>query len=352
MEAEPEDTRAPVRQTPRGVWRKLRGKPFGRLANLVAGLMMLIISAVSFLYAAGVPGLDPITIWPNWFWTVLFAALALLFAPLLRWRRTVLVLGFALLTGLLLNEEPWFVLRDAWHDPAAAVSATEDRGNLLQVVTVNCGAGDSRALEDALTLRPDIILLQESPGTSAIESVAPDGWQHAGWGDCAVMVRGSLHATEHSKYLAHEMYVVRATPERLGRPLTVISTHLVLPSLRTDIWRPEVWRKARMLQQSRREAIQHILDQRDRYGKDLPVIVGGDFNTGAGNWLLEPLLANGLTDVFGAAGHGWPNTITSDYPMERIDFIWADEHFEPLDARVVVTPHSDHRMVQAAVAVR
>ena len=349
---EPADIEADGRLTLTRVRQRLRGKPFGRLADLVAGLMMLEISAVGFLYAANVPRLDPITVWPYWFWSALFIASALLLSALLRWRRTVLVVGFALLTGLLLNEEPWFVLRGLWHDSAQTVEAAGESGDLLQVVTLNTGGGNNEAIRDALALEPDIILLQESPGVGDLERVTPKGWEHAGWSDAAVLVRGNLHASEHTKYLAHEMYVVRAVPERLGRPLTVISTHLVLPSLCTDVWRPKVWRDARRLSQSRGETIQHLLKQRDRYGDDLPVLIGGDFNTGAGNWLLEPLPANGLRDVFGAAGRGWPNTFSDEFPMERIDFIWADSHFRPLDARVVVTSHSDHRMVMAELLVQ
>ncbi|MFW5866403.1 MAG: endonuclease/exonuclease/phosphatase family protein [Armatimonadota bacterium] len=329
----------------------MRGRPVGRLADLAAGLLMLAAGAVGSLYAAEVPGLDPITVWPHWIWAVVFAVLGLALSALLGWRRTVLVVGFALLTGLLLNEEPWFVIRDAWWDRGAAITRAADERRLVSVVTVNCGGGDPGAVEDALALRPDIILVQESPGAMALERLMPAGWEFAGRGDCAVLVRGSLYATEHPNYLAHEMRVVRAVPERLGRPLTVISTHLVQPSLRTDIWRPEVWRRAAMLRQSRMAAVRHLLEQRDRYGR-LPVIIGGDFNAGHHDSLLLPLLASGLTDAFAEAGEGWPNTITADYPMERIDYVWIDDHFEALSGSVEYTPHSDHRMVIVDVALR
>lgn len=333
------------------VRRRLSGRSFGRLSDLSAGLMMLGMSGLGILYAANVPNLDPITIWPFGFWAALFAGLGLVLAPLLRRRRTVLVVGYALLIGLALTEEPWFVLRGLWHDPRQAVSSAAERGDLLRVVSLNCGGGNELAIDDALALAPDIILLQESPGSYLFERTLPDGWEHAGQIDSAVLVRGTLYPDELPRWLAHEMHVVRAVPSRLGRPLTAISTHIVQPELRTDIWRPEVWRHARSLRESRMAAIQHILQQRDRYGSDLPVVVGGDFNTPAGDPLLEPLLANGLTDAFRAAGHGWPNTITSDYPMERIDFIFTGRGFKPLDAFVAVTPHSDHRMVVADLAL-
>ena len=79
-----------------------------------------------------------------------------------------------------------------------------------------------------------------------------------------------------------------------------------------------------------------------------PVIIGGDFNTPGQDSLLDPLRGP-LTDCFAAAGRGWPNTITADYPMSRIDGIWVSDEMRPLNARVVYTPHSDHRMVVADV---
>jgi len=335
--------------TPARIWRRLRGKPFGRLADLLAGLLMLATSAVGYLYAAKVPGLDPITIWPFWYWTVIFVALGLVFAPLLRWRRATLVVGFALLTGLLLNEEPFYLAREIrYRDRPVRVLPP---GDSLRVITLNCGGGNEAPVRDALVLDPDVILLQESPGSRAIDRLLPEGWEHVGRIDTAVLVKGTLSADEHPRWLAHEMHVVRAVPERIGRPITLISTHLVQPSVRTDIWRPFVWHRAAMLRESRTAGVGHLIEQQHRYG-DLPVVIGGDFNAGNHDSVLPPLVRNGFRDAFREAGRGWPNTITADYPMERIDYIWVDEHFEALRSLVAYTPHSDHRMVVADIALR
>ncbi len=334
--------------------RRLAGKPWGRLADLIAGLMMLSFSALGYIYAGRAPGLDPITVWPFMLWAGLYIAVGIVLSPLLRWRRTLLVVGFPLLTALLLCEEPRYLLRPLWHDPSREVSAAAERHELLRVVTLNCGSGSEAAVHDALGLDPDILLLQEIPGSFALDRMLPEGWQQAGWGDCAVLVRGEVYADEHSRYLAHEMHVVRAVPAGLAEPtpITVISTHLVQPSLRTNILRPGVWRNAVSLRESRVRTIENLLHERDRYGDDLPVIIGGDFNAGDLDSLLPPLAANGLTDAFGAVGTGWPNTITAGFPIERIDYVWVDERFEPLDGRVIFTPNSDHRMVVVDVALK
>ncbi len=332
--------------------RRPAGEPFGRVADLVAGLMMLGFSAVAYLYAAKVANLDPITIWPFALWAGSHVALGVVLSPLLRARRAMLVVGYGVLLGLLLSEEPLYIARSLWHDPVPDVRQAAADGRRVRVISVNCGGGDVGAVEDALAHTPDIILLQEMPAYAELDEVLPPDWSRSGRRDCSVLVKGSLIATPHPKWLAHQLQAVLAIPLRTGRPIAVISTHLVQPSLRADIWRPSIWRKARRLREARGEAIAEALEQRARYGDNVPAIIGGDFNTRAGDSLLQPLARAGMTDAFRAVGTGWPNTFTARFPLERIDFIWADDRFEPLRAVVAVSGHSDHRMVVADLAVK
>lgn len=332
--------------------RRFRGKSFGRLADLVTGLMMLGFAALGFLYAERPAGFDPITIWPFWMWAGLFVVGGLLLSPLLRPRRTILVVGFPLLVAPFLCEEPIYRVRAVLHGdkPMQPIPT----GRWFRVISLNCGGGSEEAVRDTLQYDPDILLLQETPGRHLVERVLPEDWEYAGWLDPAVAVKGRLEADRHDRWLAHEMFVVRAVPEQLAEPapITVISTRLVQPSLRLDIWRPSIWRKARDIRDARMNTIQNLLRQRRRYAEDDPVIIGGDFNTPDRDSLFRPLRGAGLTDAFAEVGKGWPNTITSDYPMERIDYIWVNEHLEPLSGFVEVTEHSDHRMVVVDVALR
>ena len=157
------------------VRRRLRDRPFSRVVDLGIGLLMLALSALGYLHAANVPGLDPITIWPFWIWATIFTLIGLLLWPLLR-RRAVLLVGFAVLTGLLLSEEPWFVLRSAWHSRDAAVRAAAQEGELLRVITLNTQGGDRRAIGDAITLEPDVILLSERLERSRSWTAANEQW--------------------------------------------------------------------------------------------------------------------------------------------------------------------------------
>ncbi|HCA48240.1 MAG TPA: hypothetical protein DEP45_13075 [Armatimonadetes bacterium] len=327
-------------------------RPRRRLATAIVAVLLASLLAIALLYALRIPGLDPITIWPFTLWAGLFMTLGIVLAPLLGLKRGVLVIGMPLLAALLVCEEPRFMLKSP--ADAAPVQAAAQRGKLLRVISLNCGGGNTLAVQEAFALDPDVILLQESPGTAILSGILPEGWRQVGGGDCWVLVRGKVTSTEHSRDLANRMHVALATPSRLAppRPIAIISVHIVHPSLRPEIWRPSVWREAEAIRQARATRVETMLREGDRYGEDLPVILGGDFNTGDHDSLLLPLEQAGFTDAFVATGSGCPNTIVSDFPLERIDYVWANERFAPLSARIVFTPHSDHRMVVAELAVR
>lgn len=323
-----------------------------RFTTAIAAVLLMPLLAIALLYAFRIPRLDPITVWPFTLWAGFFMTLGIVLAPLLGLKRGLLVVGMPLLAALLICEEPRFMLKPP--ADAAPVEAAAQRGELLRVISLNCGGGNTLAVQEAFALDPDVILLQESPGTAILSGILPEGWQQAGGGDCWVLVRGEVTSTEHSRDLANRMHVALATPSRLAppRPITIISAHVVHPSLRPEIWRPSVWREAEAIREARATSVETMLRESDRYGADLPVILGGDFNTGDHDSLLRPLEQAGLTDTFAATGSGCPNTIVADFPLERIDYVWADGQFQPLSARVVFTPHSDHRMVVAELAAR
>lgn len=315
-------------------------------ATGVAGLLALALSAVALCYALRRPGLDPIVIWPFFFWSGPLAALGLALWPLLRTRLSVLVVGYALALTLLIAEEPAILLHTLvrpGHELSRQERAT---GGLLRVVTMNCGGGDEVAILDALAQDPDIVLLQEGPGEVALERIAPEGWEHAGWMDPAIMVRGRLVAERLDKHRAHYVYYGTAHPDALpGVAVRVVSTRLPLPLLRFDIWRPTVWRDARAVEELRRKDVAALLEFGRHEAGSGPLIIGGDFNTPARHSLFVPFERAGLADSLAAVGRGWPNTITADFPVARIDQIWVSAHFRPIHGRAVFTPNSDHRMV-------
>jgi len=76
------------------------------------------------------------------------------------------------------------------------------------------------------------------------------------------------------------------------------------------------------------------------------VILGGDFNIPPDRTVtrvLDPI----CRDVFLEAGRGWGATAVNDYPMVRIDQIWASSHFKAVNFYSKKTRSSDHQMTVA-----
>ncbi|MCD6359813.1 MAG: endonuclease/exonuclease/phosphatase family protein [Armatimonadetes bacterium] len=306
---------------------------------------LVLCGLITLVYLWRPRFLDPVTIWPFWLWTGLGLVIAL---PGIFGRRRGLL--WAVMAWLLVTcfaaEEPRFLLRSVL--PPASVE--KRAGRTLRLVTVNCGGGDIGAVRDALALDPDIVTVQEPPAVREMQALlaGKPEWGLAPSIGAAVLARGEVGYTELERRFSHYMTIATVTPACLETPvtLTVFSVHLNLPALRVDLWNPRAWGRALKLRGVREESVRLLMLFVDQALAEGPVIIGGDFNTPGQDSLLDPLRAR-LTDCFAVSGRGWPNTITADYPMSRIDGIWVSDQMRPLSSRVVYTPNSDHRMVVA-----
>ena len=313
----------------------------------VASLVMCVL--LSMVYLTGPWFLDPITVWPFWLWTAFGLVVAV--PGLFGHRRRFAAAAIAwLVATAIIAEEPRFLLRGM-----LGGSAEHARPDAITVVTVNCAGGQIEALRDALALDPDIIGVQERRGEEEMnELLAAHGhWQVAVGIDTAVCARGLLETVELHKHLGHYMKFATVRPERFPDlpPITVFSVHLNLPVLRWDLWRPSVWRQALHVRHVREESVRLLMIKMREPLQAGPVILTGDFNTPGQDSLLDPLRGE-LADAFVDAGSGWPDSVTADHPMSRIDGIWSSDELQATSARAVYTPHSDHRMVVARLAAR
>jgi endonuclease/exonuclease/phosphatase family metal-dependent hydrolase len=81
-----------------------------------------------------------------------------------------------------------------------------------------------------------------------------------------------------------------------------------------------------------------------------PAAFGGDFNSTPDSPVYARIAAARFADPFAVLGLGSPPTDPAVNPTERIDFVWLRE-LTPLDARVLESTASDHRMVTVEVAL-
>jgi len=307
---------------------------------MLAGLSLGLCLTSAAVYRMRPGALSQVTLAPPWVWAALGLVLAVASHRRGSRRRTGLV-GLAwLLFVCAFVEEPaalWTQFRQ-W--PTARWLEASEEGRGLRVISLNC-MGQDFPVQEALAYGPDLLLLQEVPGTI---------WQvprkHPAYrltpGSPAILARGALREVELPPNDASHLRVARVAVA--GQHFIAASVHLSPQHQGKDVTKPENWRTASESYSQRAAQAQALADTLDRISPSAPVIIGGDFNSTAGDSVLAPLRQR-YADSFSAAGIGLGNTVRPWLRLLRVDYIWLDRS---LQAEAVVTrsvPGTDHCMV-------
>jgi endonuclease/exonuclease/phosphatase (EEP) superfamily protein YafD len=197
-------------------------------------------------------------------------------------------------------------------------------------------------------------LLQESPGRDGLvvlgkKLFGADAGILPGV-DASLIVQGRVIPADLAPGL--RSYFVQAhVVLRSGSEVEVICTRLVPPVFRLDLWSPDCWREQQENRQQRREQLAVIVHRLESVPASVPLIVGCDFNAPQGHAVFR-LLQPRLHDAFRDGGRGWGDTVTNDFPVLRIDQVWASEAFRAVHVVARGTRHSDHRMVICDLVLR
>jgi endonuclease/exonuclease/phosphatase (EEP) superfamily protein YafD len=285
------------------------------------------------------------TVFPVWLWVLpgLLALVSFLWRRNPRPMRRCAGIGAILwlICGLFLPDEPTSVMRGIWRVSDGGAQGTYD----LRVVSLNCAGGDSRAAEEVIAQKPDVVLLQECPTPIYVKKLARKLFgKEAAWLtalDPAIIVRGKLEPLPLPRDLQGSFVRGRATfPD--GRSVDLVSLRLTPAVLRMDLWSLDRWQTQMENRQARRTS---LIDLKDALGNSRsPLIIGGDFNAPQGDGAIQAL-APRLRDAFREAGVGWGNTIMNDLPLLRIDQVWISRELTAHAANALHTRFSDHRMV-------
>jgi endonuclease/exonuclease/phosphatase (EEP) superfamily protein YafD len=129
-----------------------------------------------------------------------------------------------------------------------------------------------------------------------------------------------------------------------GQTLVIGSIRLPPTPFRQDLWSRSCWQVYAADRRMRREALQLVEHHLRGLPKELPIILGGDFNAPAGDAIFR-LLQPHFLDAYAEAGWGWGGTLHNDFPVLRIDQIWLTRQFRVASLVTRKTQYSDHRMV-------
>ena len=326
------------------VWPRIR-LDFRR--RVAPGGSVALALALAACYGARPDACAAVTVFPAWAWVVPGVGLAALGLRRGGNRGVLLTLGCWLVFLLGFAEEPWSLLRLATSPAPASPDVA------VRVVSLNCDIGNRAASAEVLALRPDIVLLQESPGSEEVRALArrlfgDEGGFIAGV-DASLIARGEV--VPAGLTLAERATSVQARVRlRPGVEVEVISARLVPAVFRLDLWSPDCWRE--QAENRRRRSAQVVALARRVAGvpEGVPVVLGGDLNAPQGDAAFWPLRPR-LRDSFNEAGRGWGNTILNQLPVLRIDQVWVGGPIRALGVTARPTRNSDHRMVVCDLAV-
>lgn len=288
-----------------------------------------------------------VTIWPPVLWIVILLPLAVLSLDVRRWKQTmialVLVLFFVLIALYLEVGRFWMP------------SSPEKQAGSFRVMTwnVNSASAGVEALAERLhRFAPDLCLLQESPDPSTIwNELTPDmlGWSDFYWhdmGDCAALSRYPIMPLDTEPIGPWEAPQLLRIDVPTSRVLLVANVRLMLPSLALNPLSAAARRRMISDHASRRDQFRQLAALIDTRAREIGadhVILAGDFNTPARMPSLAPLRRAGWRDVWQQAGRGWGGTMTTQFPVARIDQCWASHSLKVLSAHAPPDDFSDHR---------
>lgn len=321
------------------------GSRGGPLSARTFSLLMLLLPVAIWIALLWQPAkLALITVIPRWGWLFMGLFLA---GVTWNWRRRyswrAALVAWALFAWCCL-EEPQSLLRTMVRLDGSG--GTETR---LCILSINCSS-NRKVLEDLIPHRPDLVLIQESPSQADLEV-----WGQKLWGenygvvyaqDCAILSRGKLTTLPAERQGTCAM--ARWQPAEGGEFL-VASLRLWPQPLRIDFWNRDCWNSFAFVRRRQVEqiaAIGRVLKAEAGQG---PVLVGGDFNSPAGDISERPLQELELSESFARAGRGWGKTITSDFPFHRIDRIWLTDDVQPVSVTAHRAGGTDHRLVKCLI---
>lgn len=296
-----------------------------------------------------------VTVFPIWTWAIAGLALALLAWAVVRARFLGLVSLLWLLTLLICPDEWRGLRRSLWQNTAPPARERPAATPLLRVATLNCKGGNIQAVREAAAWQPDVLLLQEMRAWSQpwLRELAKEMWGGEGSAvfgyDTAILARGKLTPRVLTAPGLFQQFVQATLEQPDGRSMEVLSVHLQGHVTDMRLWRWQVWRAHAQNQRRHRLYVADTIARQLLIGEGRPCLIGGDFNSPAGDRTFQTLEKH-FDDAFATAGSGWGNTFRNDWPLLRIDQIWATSELRPTGARAIETKHSDHRLVVADYA--
>ncbi|MDF1752528.1 MAG: endonuclease/exonuclease/phosphatase family protein [Verrucomicrobiales bacterium] len=321
--------------------------------RLIKKLLSFLVPAVVLLAYAGLwickfnqwDSLTFITVIPFWMWAMPGILISVIAALLVRSRFSYVVLAIWALTALFASAETRGLFRSAVGNRSASLSAKKSKG-LIKLISINCRSGNLQAAQEAIELKPDLVLLQEAPDREDIEEltrrlfgelghfVAANGTAIIGKGDFLTFAEDDTTPTIHARFKHSSGVLIDLSSVKLEESIP-----------EAEFWKLPVREKMAANRVKNRKSLRkYIGHYRPNAGQPIR-IVGGDFATPPGDDIFRPLRKAGLRDAFDNSGRGTGNTFPAKFPIFRLDQIWISPEAQLLKTYTHRTSHSDRQIV-------
>tara|TARA_R110002095_G_scaffold50387_4_gene44196 strand:+ start:3280 stop:4023 length:744 start_codon:yes stop_codon:yes gene_type:complete len=213
------------------------------LSSVAFGLTLLLLIGLSICFAKQFDACTAITVYPSWVWFLCGLILSLTLVKTGSRRAAFLT---CCLWGLFLvgfADAPLSLCRGIWGSSNTEWIAAQIQQQSLRVISLNC-SGSKKSILALKQAKPDLILIQESPGLENLKTVADEVFGTEGnflvSVDAAILCQGEVE-----QIAAAENWLVGKTTLPTGQEIVVASLRLSTPPFRFDLWNPGCWRTFR-----------------------------------------------------------------------------------------------------------
>ena len=199
---------------------------------------VVICVAISLCLLVQPDWLAPVVLIPTWCWLIPGFALAMSADWWNHKLRFIAVLALWGVFIVLFVEEARSLIRfKSW--PTVERQASREGSRTIRVVSLNCNVAQLRSAEEVVAWNPDVVLLQESPGSVSLGRLSQklfgaDGAFLYG-GDVSILTNGQIQP-KFSNRASHFVHAEVELPS--GFRTDVISLRLAPPVFRLDFWMP------------------------------------------------------------------------------------------------------------------
>lgn len=316
------------------------------VACAIAIFVQLFLLALYTVPGDCYPWSEYFTVWPAYFWTLIFVPLVPLMF-FIRAYRTGVGLVFCMATLAMQSDICGKFLFD---------NDIKESG-VLRLISWNLGGaipgGFPAALSALAPHKPDIVFFQESfdndnETSSAVLSIPYfSGFTMHDGGDCAILSRFPLEKiATRSIGPWDKPTLAKVSIADTSQTLLLCNVRMMLPS---SVFYPlaprlPVDNEQRLKQYDNLSQLLNETCMKDN--SPMPVVLAGDFNICGGARSLRILRGTlDLRDCWNTSGIGWGGTMPTELPLARIDQVWLTPNIEAVAARVLSNMPSDHRPI-------